>query len=59
MKLRFIKEVKNSSVRGGIVEYGLELVEKDVRLQGDFIDIKITNEEIDSLVNSLLELREV
>ena len=59
MRLRFIKEIKNPSVKGGIVEYGLELVEKDIKLQGGFTDIKITDEEIDSLVNSLLELREV
>lgn len=59
MKLRFIKEVEDSSVKSGIVEYAFELIDKDARLKGDFTDIKITNEEIDSLVNKLLELREV
>lgn len=58
MKLRFIKEVENPSVKDGIVEYGLEC-NTDIETNDDFTDIKITNEEIDDLVNSLLELREV
>lgn len=56
MKLRFIKEVKNSSVKDGIVEYGFEC-HADVELEDGFTDIKITDEEIDSFVNKLLELR--
>lgn len=59
MKLRFIKEVEDLGVKGGLIKYAIELVEKDIKLQDGFTDIKITDEEIDSLVNSLLELREV
>lgn len=58
MKLRFIKEVENPSVKGGIVKYAFEC-HTDVKTEDGFTDIKITDEEIDSLVNKLLELREV
>lgn len=58
MKLRFIKEVEDSSVRGGIVEYAFEC-HADVETEDGFTDIKITDEEIDSFVNRLLELRKL
>lgn len=58
MKLRFIKEVEDLGVKDGIVKYGFEC-NTDIGTNDDFTDIKITNEEIDDLVNSLLELREV
>lgn len=58
MKLRFIKEVENPSVKGGIVKYAFEC-HTDVETDDGFTDIKITDKEIDNFVNRLLELREV
>lgn len=31
MKLRFIKEIENPSVKGCIVEYGFELIVKNIK----------------------------
>lgn len=58
MKLRFIKEVEDPSVKDGIAKYAFEY-HTDVKTEDGFTDIKITDEEIDSLVNKLLELKNV